>query len=246
MSDEVSVNYLRIGDRTYAVKEIEGQAIDINEELKEMYEGRLRTHSEQYNEGVVDNAVQEWNVQYEHINRARERGEVKVPDNMFEKTVIVRQGRLMECKTILYAPTQFLGSMQLFSNVCRWGDRVNAMFTALNVDRGTECYFMVKPTVHYAMVVAYDPTGRRLYTTNMRGFHSYSDGRICTGNHSAADFWNANNFSELMNQINWHSPASQEIVCQGRSTVTLANVLNNNTLTDIIMREGEGSWRTQA
>ncbi len=241
--ERIEVNYLRLGDKVFAVKEINNPAIDINEELRQLYNNRIDAHVDQYNEGVVENVVQEWTTQYDHISDRQNRGDVKVPSTLFDKPVIVKNGRVLECRAILYSPCQMLGTLDMFAYRCQLSlDDANlAKFRELDgATRSTDIYIDIAPSVFLPLIVAYDPSISKLYTINMRTFHSYSDGRICTGNHSAEDFWNAPNFEELINHVNWHSPAT-DTIRYGEIRIKLKDMLTNASITGF-RRRGDSEW----
>lgn len=204
---EMNTDIMRIGGTYYAVKRIESQNIDINEELKSLYTQRHARHVENLNTGIVENAQEDWDKQIEHLRSFEGRGAITIPSRLFSKPVMEHRGNLLELRMIVYSPNEVQGTRDSFRGVVD-GD----------LAQGT-LYASVKPLFNIPMLVGYCPRTKHLWTPTQQTFHSFGDGRVCTGTHSGEDFWNLNDkdLTTEMNRINLFSPANRHIDVDGTS-----------------------------
>jgi len=231
---EVNTDILRIGDTYYAIKRIESQNIDINAELKELYEQRHAQHISQMNDGFVAEAELDWKKQIEHIRKFDGRGSITIPTNLFGKPVMEHRGNLLELRVITYSPCQVQGTREYFTHVYD-SAHIRTMPTGTIIAN-------IKPSFSVPMLVGYCARTNKLYTPLQQTFHSFSNGKVCTGTHSASDFWclSTPDLEREMNRINLFSPASQNIRVNG-TNFRLRDMYTRDTVTTIEER-GENIW----
>lgn len=242
--EEIKCDYLKLGDKTYAIKEVNMPNVDINKELKEAYEKQLKEHVDTFNEGIVTNAHDEWNTQITHLQSVRGRTDIQVPQEYINNNslVTVRGNRVCECRIIRYAPTEIMCSWNYLPTSVKYSlEEKKSAFSDVGLD--TTVLVKLKESLVFPLIIAHDTKVGEMYAINMRYFHAYEDSRICTGDYDAADFWKSDDFSVMINRINWFSPASSYVNYAGGQWA-LKDYLNNNTL-DSVVRMESAQWTVQ-
>lgn len=238
---DINTDILRIGGHLYAVKRIQAKDIDINKELKELYGKRFDAHVSQLNEGCVTDVVKDWNTQIQHLRKYEGKNAKAIPERMFDKPVVYYRNMLLELRAVIYAPAEFVGTAQ--------DTRFTAIRQKLIEALGeTEAYGVttivvtIKPPFAVPVLYGYDERTKMLYSPFSRTFHSFEDGRICTGNHTAEDFWRLDGqaFPIEMCKVNLFSPACRRMTVNGRehtleSIITLDNFVSAR-------RRGADTW----
>lgn len=240
MEFNVDVNYLKLGNKVFALKEVDRPDIDINQELKEVYEGQFNQFKQEVQDGIVQESQEDWNTQINHLDRLKSRvGDVQVPRG--SGLVYVDRTKARPARIILYSPhTVITPRNYLRRDEYNWNDNIMESFAAAGVPTANQTdtvEIKIIPVMFIPMLVYYNENINEMYTPDFKGFHSYtSDGRICTGDHTASDFWNSSNFEELMNVVNWFSPANRRPNYKGRQ-YSIHDILNNDTILAINRRE---------
>jgi len=241
--EQIVCNYLKIGNKTYSVKEVDMPDVDINEELRLAYEAQYRLEVEKFGQGVVQNVQDEWNNQINHLQNCRGSSSVQVPNEYVEdrQIMVVRNNRCCPCREVRYSPHELQ---------CSWtylpSDVRDALIThrPLFDEMGLETTAIIKfkPTFVFPLVISFSEREDKLYAENMRYFHSFSGGKICTSRHRAQDIWNLpiNEFYDYINRINWYSPASTMLYYRAY-TLRLSDFVNNNTFESVTALEAE-TW----
>lgn len=243
MSNDIAVNYLKLGDKVYAISEIQAKGVDINAELKEFYDQRHGQLAEEFGQVLNDSMQQEWDTQIAHLRKFETRGQIAVPDSMFGKVVMVHNNKLLPVRPIVYAPDEVSASISWLRSRCSNINFRLGMWRPFTND--SEVVLTIKPLFAIALPICYDKQANQMYTPTLRTFHTMSYGNnVCTGRHKASDFWKLSDeaFNKEMNRINTFSPASSTVRIGGRD-YGFADIINNETITNVRER-GTTQWRT--
>ena len=167
----LEVNYLKIGDKVYGVSEIQAKGIDVNAELKEFYEQRHGQLADEFGEVLNQGMNDEWNNQIAHLRKFDDRGSLKVPNNMFNKLLIVFSGKLLPARTIIYSPNEVECTKAWIQSNC--GSVINFesdMWTPFTRSDN----FTLKITCEFAipLTLCFDAKADRMYTPHFKTFHT--------------------------------------------------------------------------
>jgi hypothetical protein len=107
----IETNFLKLGDRVFAVKQI-GEGFNIDVEMREFYKAKVDTLTELTNNAVLRDVHAEHQAQIERIQEARSRGQVSIPRDKLGKCVAYTMpaSEVMECVPIVYHPWQVIGT----------------------------------------------------------------------------------------------------------------------------------------
>ena len=238
---EVNTDILRIGETLYALKRIESAKIDINEELKELYEARHKQHVETLNDGVVNTAMEDWNTQINHIRSFEGKGQHAITAKHFDKPVMVHRGMFLLLRVILYSPTEMRTSWDYIRNRQRGVDVIPKIKKFCEEYTGT-VLIRFRPQFCIPLVVGFCEKTGGLFTPFIRTFHTMSGGNVCTGNHTGKDFWKLSNVAleHEMNRINTFSPASSSVDVNGHR-YGWREMINDQTVQSV-QRRGASTW----
>jgi len=237
----MEVNYLKLGDKVYAVSEIQAKGIDINAELKEFYDERHGQLAQEFGQVLNDNMQEEWDTQIAHLRKFETRGAIAIPESMFNQPVIVFNGVLMPVRIIIYSPNEVSASMSWLRNRLRINYR-RAMWNAFR-DRDANVILKIKPLFAIPLVLCYDKKANQMYTPQLRTFHTMYGSNVCTGRHKANDFWRLNdeNLTIQMNRINTFSPAGSSVTI-GNISYDFQAIINDDTIISVEER-GATQWQ---
>ena len=155
----VQTDYVRIGNKTFGLTEIDGEAIDINAELKEFYEHRHEALADEMGAVLNQGAQTEWDTQIAHLRRRTADGSIKVPESLFKKPVAVMNGEVCEVRMIVYAPNVLCTDRRYLRNGnCLWEG-------VEDLADGTSYEFHIKPKFQIPLALAY-------HTKNKPDVHS--------------------------------------------------------------------------
>ena len=245
---EINTDIMRIGSNYYAIQRIEAQEIDINEELKELYEKRHAAHVSQLNDGVVNTAMDEWNTQINHIRSFNSRGSFAINPDKFEKLLMVYRNTLLECRVVMYSPDTLVTnygylearrfearSIPAIRTLCGVRARTDGSGNSYN-NETIEIKF--KPHYSIPVIVGYDQKHNALYTPRFRTYHTMGGYNVCTGTHSAQDFWRLGDteLERQMNVVNMFSPATNNA-----NGVRIDDLVTQDTFLSVA-RRGESTW----
>jgi hypothetical protein len=227
---DVNTDILRVNGSLYAIKRIECDDIDINEELKDLYGKKHEQHVETLNEGIVENASDDWNKQIEHIQNFGNKGTYTVPASLYNKPVMVFKDNLIELRVITYAPNKVRVNGAYIDSHCSFINKPPSEDGRYIVD--------IEPPFSIPMLVGYSKKLNKLYTPLQRTYHTFGDGAVCTSNHKASEFWALDPVAmeREMNIINTFSPANREV-----NGVHMHTLINEDSFVSIAQREG-GIW----
>lgn len=239
----MEVNYLKIGNKVYAINEIQAEGIDVNAELKEFYEERHTQLADEFGQTLNNDMQQEWDTQIAHLRKFENKGAITVPANMYGKALIVQNNVLMPIRVVLYSPCEMTCThsyAQHNLNRCDFSSSVwrNAWSS------GADLIITFKPSFAIPMLVAYDKKSNRLYTPTFQTYHTMSGYSLCTGNHKASDFWalSDDDLEVQLNKINTFSPARREVNVKGE-LYRMEHLVNDDSVIEV-KQKGEGVWRT--
>lgn len=238
----MEVNYLKLDDKVYAISEIQAKGIDINAELKEFYEQRHEQLAEEFGQVLNDNMQEEWDTQIAHLRKFEDKGEIKIPKSMFDKPLIVFQGRLMPIRVVIYAPNEVATTKAWLADRCRDSVTFEAERWS-QFENSTNLLLKIKPKFHMPLILAYDKNANNLYTPHFQTFHTMNGGKVCTGNHTAADFWKltTQHLQREINRLNTFSPAVSSVTVNG-TRFAFHNIITNETIIEVRGR-GDGQWQ---
>lgn len=237
MSEDI--NYLRLGDRTFAVTEVQGEKIDIDAELKEFYKAKEESLATQFGSALIDNALEEWQTQINHLQKYDTRGIIAVKQADYNKLVMAFNGSLCFCRIVMYSPIEATTDKGYLTSRLGWNpDDLH------EYPNDEKLILTLKPSYSIPLVLVYDKRNNRMYTPKQRTFHTMGGHSVCTGNYSARDFWalNDEDLTTNMNRINTFSPAIDHILINGVEH-TLRSVISKDNTTSIRVG-GNGQWRT--
>lgn len=240
----MQVDYLKIGDKVYAVQEIQAKGIDINAELKEFYDQRHGQLAEEFGQVLNSNMQEEWNAQIAHLRKFEERGAIKVPDNMFGKLIMVYNNRLLPCRVVVYSPTDVAVSLNWLKGRIERGKITFTRQIWEGFEDNDELTLTLKPLFAVPLVVAFDSKADQIYTPFQKTYHTMGGMNLCTGNNKASDFWKLDDMAlqRELNRINTFSPATHSIRANNLD-YSFSNIMTNDTIIEVKDREVT-SWRT--
>ena len=240
----MEVNYLKIGNKVYSISEIQAKGLDINKELKEFYEERHGQLAEEFGQVLNDDMQQEWDTQIAHLRKFEDKGNICVPASMFGKPCIVHQNMLMPLRCVVYSPnTVTTTKAWLRSNGCISVDNMTrGRWRA--IESNASIALTITAKFVFPLWLAYNQKANTMHTPNLQTFHTMGGGRVCTGNHSAKDYWRLSDadLETQMNRINTFSPAGSSVNVGGVN-YRFRDIINEETITNIELR-GEQQWRT--
>ncbi len=239
----MEVNYLKLGDKTYSINEIDATGLDINAELKENYYQRQTALSKEFGKVTNQEIDKQWDSQIAHLRKITKYKGVSVPENMFNKPIIVFNNILMETRTILYAPDKVVTSLEYL--IRRLGIDTETNELLKDFSEGSSLLLTIKPIFCIPLLISYDPKSEMLFTPLQYTFHTMSNYSICTGRHTGKDFWRLNDegLEREFNKINTFSPAQTNIIIRDNN-ISIRALINSNTITHAVLRrEGEGTWK---
>lgn len=236
---DINTDILRIDGKYFAVKRIQSGELDINKELKELYDKRFTHHVAQLNEGCVQTTVKDWNTQIDRLRSFEGKSAKTIPQQLFGKPVMIYRNSLLELRALTYAPREFTS---LFHDVRFIAVRSKIREMLPNVADNETITVTVTPPFSIATFAGYCARTNTLYTPLMRTYHTFDDGRICTGNHAANDFWSLSMeaFDLEMNKVNLFSPANSTVHHNNRS-YPLSEVIKQEMFVSA-RRRGDEAW----
>lgn len=235
---DVQVSYLKLNDKVYAIKEIEGKGIDIEAEIREYYKARHDKHVASVNGVVADQMSQQWTLGLDKIRQYTDRNQVAITPDLFGKTVIYHGNTLWITRAVLYEPTE------IYTTYSKAYDLLNGSSKLAPFGRHENLVLTIKPPCKIPLVVGYSASRHRLCTPFSRTIHTFHDTTICTGNATAEMFWNLNDerLGKEISKINLFSPATSAISHMGQEW-DYHSFINADTLVDINRRE-DTAWTT--
>lgn len=236
----MDTSYLKLGNELYAVKRIECQDVDIDEELREFYQTRHDDHVKLLNESVVNGSTEEWTSQLDHLRKYKNRGEVTLPRSLYGKVVCYYGNVFLDqVRCIIYSPNIVSGPADRFMQM---GIHFPEELGEVEIIETLEAD--ITPRFAIPIMIGYSAQANHMVTLGTQLIHSFGPyGRICTGRHKASDFWNAANFADLINHINMYSPASHSVNTADGQIYRIPDLVNNDTVSNL-RRRGDETWRT--
>ncbi len=220
---EINTDILRINGKYFAVKRIEAQNIDINEELKDLYDKRHNAHVQTLNDGVVEASMKDWNTQIDHIRSFDGKSTHTIPSKHMGKPVMVFNNIFLLLRVINYAPhecstsygyimtsQQKIKDIKAIKNLVKYKEEEgsNPMYS------NDTLIIKFKPLVNVPIIVGFDERGGKLYLPMQKTFHTMSDRHQCTGHHTGMDYWKLKDtaFARELSKINLFSPAQDTMM----------------------------------
>ena len=231
----VNSDILKLGNHFYAVKRIECEDVDINKELRSLYQTKHDQHVDNINQGIVTQATEDWNRQIEHIRKFEGKSSVTIPERLFGKPLCLFNNVLLELRVITYAPNEAMTHKGYLRNYPTVLDKLSEFSP-------TETLIItMKPLFTKPLLVGFSEKNGSLYTLSDT-FHTFSGGQVCTGNHQGKDFWalNDENLEREMNRVNYFSPASHRVHVNG-NRYDIGQLITNETFVSA-RRRGDAQW----
>lgn len=243
------VNFLKIGKKTYALKEVCKEGINIEDEVKEFYESKYKIHVEDFNDVVSGTMENEWNTLASKIQRHSQKSSIAIPPNMQFLPVTCIGTRVIPLRTVIYEPTEMkccIYNLDL-SSMGHLKDEVESM---RNLDRNTVLIIKFKPTVRFPILVGYCGKTDQLYIPFSTTAHSFPGGNVCLGNSKAHTYWSMSDetLGIELSKINLFSPASRVIAKDdngeyGTYKWEIKDIVTKDTI--ISVQEEVGAWQPQ-
>ena len=258
------VSFFNVNGRVFTLTEVNCKVEDVFNERKEHLSERVASYIANTNRELFNAVEQEGRAELAHISRQMTRGEHSIPTPLVEQNALVAviDGRVMRVRLHQYAPTCVRGTIYAFIQTFGW-DWVSRQyrhipaFSASVAEGGRIINQLVRLELRFKhprlpqegkwFHMAGDDRG--VYS-NFKTFHTL--GRIgygewckqCTGNMSSTQFWNAENFNELLNTVNLDSPATNQ-VDMGWGAVSVSQLVKaeGTTITSKFVLNPD-AWRT--
>lgn len=238
-------SYLKLGEHIYSIKKVNKTGVDIEAELREFYGQKYKEFTEQVVDVVGDDAVNEWHTQLDHVNRYRTRGNITIPPDLQGLPCIFIAGEVVQLRPFLYEPIEYSCSR---SQLINWGIPDNSsVFDGIPTGNPDIIVTLKKAPLKVTLFCGHSRRQDELFVPISRTFHTFSDSKICRGDHSAEAYWNLGDeqFALQMSKTNCFSLATNDIRHQGMTT-NIRNVLNDaDNIASITRRpQGGDQWTT--
>lgn len=253
------VDFLVVGNQMFSVAPVNLPLGDVLNEVKQAYEDEYQARVREITDEQYEDSRAEWDRQLSHINRVRNARAVTIPQELQGAPVMYWNGAVCALRIIRYNPNECTGAAgDLKNRTGLYARRSNSeahywkkkegygkVFTAVNtMPSDAKVIIKIKQDlVDVPAVFAYD--NRNIYTPLTRYFHTLNDARkLCTGGHTAAAFWNANDFAQEVNRVNYFSLAASEINIPVHGVMRIVQpheILRDEYVVDV--RREEGTWR---
>lgn len=239
---DMSTNYLKLGKKVFAVKEIQGEGIDIEQEIREFYKTKYGQHAEALNGAVAEEMTEQWNA---GIHRIQEYGrnagrEVIIPSQLIGKPVFTfGSGYLMELRLATYTPIEISGTYYQMAEQIGADHRLIRPFRRNHADLTV----FIKPQVSFPIYVGFDEKHRKLFIPKHRTIHTFSDGSVCTGNATPEQFWSMDDetLSREISKVNLFSPATS-VIKNGDQRWAINDLITPETVENVIRKGGDTQW----
>lgn len=238
---DVPVDYLKIGSKVFAVREV--AEVDIHKEIRDYYKGLYDAQKGRWQTAISRAAEEEWSRQMDHIRAAAEQHRITIPEELTDYPVMYHEhtrtvGRFIP---ILYHPWKVVGTRESFA-----AKGVNILApTWASINPGDPVEVLIKSDVFLPGGIAFYPKLSLMYLIGLAGFHSMGDYSLCyaSRNYAAWEKLSAVELSKQASIINLDSLARQDIVSD-LGSIALPQVLNNDTIISV-KKEDITTWRVQ-
>lgn len=244
----MSADYLQLEGKKYLLQEIPG-SIDMELEIKAFHEARVKQVIEAVGDKIVPELESEWNTQLEHLRGKQASHSVAVPPPLFDQLTYNDGKNVYPIRMVRYLPFQVTGTYHSYCNLSGWIGmdvihRVKDWITENNVRESINLIVDIEPPIEITQMFGFYMTANNIRVWGGGTFHTYSDGRLCTGQVPAKRFWEAAEFEQNVNRINLYSLASKVVRGMDFNTVAaLQDYINPLTIREIRVNEG-GLWST--
>lgn len=213
------VSFLQIGRNKYMVSLV-GQDMSIVDELKTYVASEVAAVKEELSDVFEGDIASQLSAQINHIQSARRRGQVAIPQNMQDKPVKYVRNEVLEVKPFVFNPWCIKSTYDDILAIAR------GIETALFLDpeavakagrarnRDGEWQLTFTSAIMYPGLVCLSQ-GQLRMVNELKTFHTYDDGSMCTGNSDARAVFALspsalgvqlsilNRFSPLSSHIRW-------------------------------------------
>lgn len=236
------LNYVRIGSKTYILKEVNNDPLEFTNKIKSFYEEKYKTVLA----NSVDVSITEYQDLVTHLNNRvynrQNKNSVVVPNEVCKNGALFTVVSNVVCGTysFLYSPNLIKTDKRFleryYVNPLEIGIPENKLYFTF--------YITVKPLFKVLTTLAYSPKLGSIYVLGNPTFHTMSYingiGRQCTGNASGEEFWNRKTDLQMLNSINLMSLARSE--CHG---VPIQDFLKKDNIIkiDYVKEGGEVTWK---
>ena len=243
-------NLLKMGNRVYALTEIQCDEFNFERELIEFHHTTVENETQQMRTALVEQSLEDLDHQITHVTERRRTQEVIVPNSWHGKTLGVYQNTLIKVRPLIYSPRYIICHRRSLDGY-RSAEHLRSIpminsFLQANTNNNQKIRITIESPVKKPIGIGYMERTNQLVTMDgIRTFHTFNGGSMCTGRNSAGDYWNLADdaFSDTINTVNTFSLASSYFEISENERYTIPDLLGLNTIKAITI-EGEGSgWQ---
>ncbi|MFC1808869.1 hypothetical protein ACFL3D_01945 [Candidatus Omnitrophota bacterium] len=237
-------NILKIGDKVYGLTEINCNDFDFEHELIQFHEQSVQTETQASRDALVEQSIEDFNRQIEHVNAKRETTQVTIPEDMHYKSVGVYNNELMKLRPVIYAPKVFKTHKANFRHMGIENIPMVANYIASDRPAAQKVRIIINPPLQVPINIGYCESSNQLITMDeVITFHTFSGGTMCTGRTSAREYWNLpdQDFEDVINTVNMFSLASQYFVYNGNA-YSFNQLITQQSIVRI-EEEGRNTWQ---
>lgn len=249
------VSFAVIDGKMFLLDGVNSSPKEVIEDLKAMYQ----TQVDEIKHTVATEDLRAWQQEWERMIGAYERKlarsgrGVLVPNDFDRQAVVISGGAYAPVRLVRYNPNLIRGHISRFKELVRsietgsWGEWNIEQFSKLKKalfrkTDGNVTAHISQSLIDAPVAVAYiDP--RVQVANGFRTYHTFSDGRLCTGTAAPRVFYDAPDFVQNFNTINPYSPAQDHVRANdGSRSVHFYEFLKDEYVTEIKVEVG--TWST--
>lgn len=197
------------------------QSID---SLHDYYREQFNAYRAEQEKIMQDMLEHQGATELEHLARARGRGAITIPENLFDKTLIVEDGDLWVVRTVLYEPEELKSDYESIRH--HGGMSTEAQRTLFAPYReGGNVVIQVRCPFKAVLMFKFSPR-QNIIKSDYKSYHSLSHFDLCTNNVPADRIWGQSeqSFGQYINRINMFSMATSSIEVLNLLTRQVENV----------------------
>lgn len=242
-------NYVLLNGQVYNLERVNCDAKQAMEAVSEFYKQQHELRAKVLEDSVVGVLRENDNRELRHLVRARERGSIAIPSDMFDKTLMAKNGLLWEIRTVLYEPEEIKADYDYIDQMGVLRSPEAQAFYAPWEGKGN-IIINIKCPFKTVIDFRYCAEANSIYMDE-RTFHAMHDARLCTNEVSAERIWTGHQnveFARYVNRINVFSLATStisvtNILTRRREDFHIKQLLNPANVLSIA-EEARSQWRT--
>lgn len=252
-------NFMVVNGQIFLLDKVGPSKDQLVEDIKEFYEAECLA----FKDGLVADDYDKWREDWQaQLNMYSERAQrsssgTMVPNTMDRLPIMVNNGSYAPMLFVRYKPSIFRSTLGVMQSHVRGtesgnygGPTVNTKLKAA-IARRTGGSLSVEVHINQDLIdhmMGVALMGDRIIVARPgRTYHTFEDGKLCTGGTPAAEFFGAPDFERNFNTVNIYSPASHTITGVIRNGAPLQvpyyELLKDQYITDIKVEESS-KWST--